>query len=120
VLCPSCRSTLFAGAFECRFCGKKLPQPKSARLPGLMLIGILVFIAGVVAYGAYFRTDAQDEVMRLRQAAGCSGAGSVRQLDSRIVQLQDAARQMAAKTGMSMFDAMHRVEHQACPSMNSG
>jgi hypothetical protein len=109
MLCPSCRSTLFAGAFECRFCGKKIPQPPSARLPGLVLIGVLLGIAGLVVWGGFFRTDAQQEEMRLRQAAACGTTTPDK--------LATAGRQMAAKSGIPVIDATHQVEATACPGM---
>lgn len=107
--CPSCRSPLFAGAFECRFCGKKIAQPISARIPGLALVGIFLGICAWLAWAALSGSDAQREQIRLRQAAGC-GATTVQKLE-------DAAAQMAAKSNISMIDAMHRAEDLACPAL---
>jgi hypothetical protein len=109
MLCPSCRATLFAGAFECRFCGKKLPQPSSARIPGLALIGIFLGICALLAWAALSGGDPQREQIRLRQAAAC-GATTAQKLE-------DAAGQMAAKSHISAIDAMHRAEIGACPTM---
>ena len=107
--CPSCRSTLFAGAFECRFCGKKVPQPSSARIPGLMLIGILLGIVALVVWAASSRSAPEQEDMRLRQAAACGFTTPLK--------VEDAAKQMAAKSHIPMIDAMHSAEILACPKM---
>jgi len=107
--CPSCRSTLFAGAFECRFCGKKLPQPSSARIPGLILMGILLGIFGLVVLAAFSRSNPQEEDIRLRQAAACGLTTTLK--------VQDAAKQMAAKSHIAMIDALHSAEILACPKM---
>jgi hypothetical protein len=109
MLCPSCRATLFAGAFECRFCGKKLPQPSSARIPGLALIGIFLGVCALLAWTALSRSDAQGEQLRLRQAAAC-GATTAQKIG-------DAAGQMTAKSNISMIDAIHRAEDLACPAL---
>lgn len=106
MLCPSCRSTLFSGAFECRFCGKKLPQPPSARIPGLALLGILLAIAALVAWSALSRTDAGEEQVRLRQAAACGTTTPQK--------LNDAAKQIAAKSNIPLTDALHQAEAHAC------
>ena len=107
--CPSCRSTLFAGAFECRFCGKKLPQPSSARIPGLTLAGILLGIFALVVWAAISRSPADQEDIRLRQAAACGFTTPLK--------VQDAAKQMAAKAHIPMIEAMHSAEILACPKM---
>ena len=107
--CPSCRSPLFTGAFECRFCGKKIPQPSSARIPGLALIGIFLALCAWLGYAALSHSDPQQEQLRLRQAAAC-GVTTVQKLE-------DSAKQIAAKSNISPIDAIHRAETGACPSM---
>jgi len=107
--CPSCRAPLFSGAFECRLCGKKVPQPSSARIPGLALIGIFLLLCAWIAWATLSGTDLQREQIRLRQAASCGTTTPQK--------LSDAADRIAAKSHISQIDAMRRVEATACPAM---
>jgi hypothetical protein len=109
--CPSCRATVFSGAFECRLCGKKLPQPGSARIPGLALLGIILVLGAGAAWAGLSGSDLQREQIRLHQAASCG--------NTTVQKLGDAAAQMAAKSHLSLIDAMRRTEATACPTMSN-
>jgi hypothetical protein len=108
--CRNCKQSISNGAVNCEFCGKKQPKPPSAMTPGLVLVGILAILVvwRVVTYSP--GTPAEDERNRLQAAAMCNG-------DLTVEQIQDSAKQAAAKSHISIAAATRSAEIQACPTM---
>jgi hypothetical protein len=108
--CRNCKQSISNGAVNCEFCGQKQPKPPSAKTPGLVLIGILALlvVGRVVTYSP--GTAAEDERNRLRAAAMCNGTLTVEQI-------QDSAKQAAAKSHISIAAATRSAEVEACPTM---
>jgi hypothetical protein len=108
--CPYCRGTIFSGAFECRFCGKKQPSSKAARIPGRVLLAISAFIFVLVVWANWQGTDAQHEQARIQQAAACNGTMTAQQI-------ADSARAAVVKSHISITAAIQKAEILACPTM---